>query len=91
MEKREMIAALLRADRTVKEICLDLNVSRSFVFKVKKLIKDGKDLALHQNSGRPRTSRAACAVAEVLQRVRCPASTSPSGGWCTRPGLQSLQ
>ena len=37
MEKRESIAALLRAGQTPKQISTDLNVGLTLIYKVKKL------------------------------------------------------
>ena len=44
MSKRESVATLLRTGRTVPEICRDLEVGRTMVFTVKKLIKEGKNI-----------------------------------------------
>ena len=66
MSKRESVAALLRAGRTVPEICRDLENGRTMVFTVKKLMKEGKDLAPKANTGRPRTARAPRAAAGIF-------------------------
>ena len=71
MSKYEAIAALIRAGKSWQEICLDLEVGKTTVFKVKKLLRAGDDLGRKPIPGRPRTTRAPCAVAGVLLRVRC--------------------
>ena len=71
MSKYEAIAALIRAGKSWKDICLDLEVGKTTVFRVKKLLRNGDDLGRKSIPGRPRTARAPRAVAAVLRRVRC--------------------
>ena len=71
MSKYEAIAALIRAGKSWQEICLDLEVGKTTVFKVKKLLRAGDDLARKLIPGRPRTARAPRGVAGVMRRVRC--------------------
>uniref|UniRef100_A0A0K2UUE8 Uncharacterized protein n=1 Tax=Lepeophtheirus salmonis TaxID=72036 RepID=A0A0K2UUE8_LEPSM len=49
-----MVATLLCAGRSVKELIKDTGLSRTTVFKVQKLVKDGKDLKEGVRTGRPR-------------------------------------
>uniref|UniRef100_A0A0K2V1X0 Resolvase HTH domain-containing protein n=1 Tax=Lepeophtheirus salmonis TaxID=72036 RepID=A0A0K2V1X0_LEPSM len=42
--KRRMVATLLSAGRSVKDIIKDAGLSRTTVFKVQKLVKEGKDM-----------------------------------------------
>lgn len=50
-DKRQRVSDLLRAQVKILDICDIVKCSRAFVFKVQKLVKDGKDLKRSPGSG----------------------------------------
>ena len=52
--KRHMIATLLRAGRSVRDVVKDTGLSKTTVYKVQKLVKWGKDLKEGIRTGRPK-------------------------------------
>ena len=60
---------LLHAGKTVAEIIKALGTSRSFVFKIKKLVEQGKDLTVVRRGGPPRKKRTARKIASVARAV----------------------
>ncbi len=69
MAQRNLCAKLLRAGKTVAEIITALGTSRSFVFKIKKLVEQGKDLTVVRRGGPPRKKRTARKIASVARAV----------------------
>ncbi len=55
--KRQQVAALLHAGMSITDICRSVDVSERLIFKVKKLIKEGKDLKIIRTGG-PKTKNA---------------------------------
>jgi transposase len=72
--KRQLVAEKLRAGESVPNICQLLGVSRPLVYKVKALVRDGKDLSTKPRSGRPRTvstpRRIAAVNADITRNPR---------------------
>jgi hypothetical protein len=66
---RQLLARKLHADQHHRHICSELGVSRSLVFKIKKLQDHGQDLTPWQRSGSKRTIRTVAAIARVWQAV----------------------
>jgi len=69
--QRKLTARQLRAGYSVTDICRSLNVSRSYVFKVKKLVEQDQDLTVVRKGGpkkKMRTSRKVAAVAADIAR-----------------------
>lgn len=68
--QRQLCAKLLRAGKPVSEIVASLGTSRSYVFKIKKLLQQGKDLTVVRSGGpkqKKRTGRKINAVAASIQ------------------------
>ncbi len=49
--KRQQVAALLHAGMSITDIYRSVGVSERLIFKVKKLIKEGKDLKIIRTGG----------------------------------------
>jgi hypothetical protein len=54
--KRQQVAALLHVGMSITDICRSVGVSERLIFKVKKLIKEGKDLKIIRTGG-PKTKK----------------------------------
>jgi hypothetical protein len=64
-----IIAKELRAGKHHREICSELGVSRSLVFKIKKLEDHGQDLTPRPRGGSKRTVQTVAAIARVWRAV----------------------
>ncbi len=63
--KREVCARLIRAGNSTSKIMRLMNVGKTFVCKVKSLIRDGKSLKISHNGGRPRSKQTPAKISRV--------------------------
>jgi hypothetical protein len=66
---RQLIAKKLHAGKHHRQICSELGVSRSLVFKIKKLEDHGQDLTPRLQGGSKRTVQTVAAIARVRRAV----------------------
>jgi transposase-like protein len=68
--KHQQVAALLHAGVAVIDICRTLGVSERLIFKVKKLVKQGKDLKIVRTGGPKAKKRTVAAIRRVAAGIR---------------------
>jgi transposase-like protein len=74
--KRQQVAALLQAGLAVTDICRTFGMSERLIFKVKKLVKEGKDLMIIRTGG-PKVKKWTVAA---IRRVAAGIWRDPKGG-----------
>ncbi len=67
--KRQQVAALLHTGMTITDICQSVGVSERLIFKVKKLIKEGKDLKIIRTGGPKMKKRTAATIRRVAAKI----------------------
>jgi hypothetical protein len=68
--KLQQVVAILHAGVAIFDICRTLGVSDRLIFKVKKLVKEGKDLKIIQTGGLKVKKRTIAAIRRVATGIR---------------------
>ncbi len=67
--KRQEVAALLHAGMSITDICRSVGISERLIFKVKKFIKEGKDLKIIRTGGLKMKKRTAATIRRVAAKI----------------------